>query len=259
MKFIMIKKILLLLALALIITTSVIYSHAKNELTAEEYWDKYNKNTSFNSMEYKAKITIKDSKDEIKQKIFKAYLDKQDKALFEVISSASDYKIRVLKLGAETWIYMPNLKKSILIQGNVMKKPFLGSDLSYEDIIINKNFYEFYDVKFIREDVVKKSIPVVILELTAKDDSLIYYKKIIKIDKVRYFPWETKCYSKDGKFLKKIKTLANEVIGNKKVVTKFMVRDMVRNESVTYVELFSVRHNIEINDSYFTKEYLENR
>ena len=37
------------------------------------------------------------------------------------------------------------------------------------------------------------------------------------------------------------------------------VVDMVRNESVTYVELFFVRHNVEINDAYFTKEYLENR
>jgi outer membrane lipoprotein-sorting protein len=256
----MIKKILLLLAL--IITTPVIYSHAKYEMTAEEYWEKLNNVSYIDPVEYKAKISVKYTNGKLKQKIFKAYIDGPDRAFIDVIAPASDPKVRILRLGDKVWLYTPNLKKSTLIEGDAIKKPFLESDLSYEDILINKKLGgDLYDAKFRGEGVVNKNIPIVKLELTAKDDSLTYYKKIIKVDKIRYFPWEINCVSKDGKLIKKIKTLEHKKTppGNKFIITKFRIQDMTRKESVTYVELFFVKHGIEINEEYFTKDHLENK
>lgn len=257
----MIKKILSLLFFVLIITIPIINSQAKYAFTPEEFWDRLNKLTYLNSVEYKAKMTIQYSDGRLEQKIFKAYIEGEDKAFIEVLSPVSDSYTRMLKLGDKVWAYMPNLKKSVLIEGDEIKKPFLNSDLSYEDILANKNIVDLYDVKLIGEGVINKIVNIIKLEVTAKDDSLTYYKKLIKIDRDRQLPWEISCYSRDGKLIKKIRTLEEKLVppGRIFVVTKYKVQDMTKKNTTTYVELFFVKHNIKINKDYFTKEHLENK
>ncbi len=234
-------------------------SFAKKPLTTDAFAEYYDTSNYFSTLEYKAKMTIRYKDGTVKEKIYKAYFIGEDKALIKVIVPSADSKVRLLKLGKEMYLYMPKLKQGVLLDENARKKPFLGSDLTYEDIVTNEMITGKYDIDIVTKDRYKRKHRCVVIELTSRDDDRDYYQQILMVNTPYYFPWEKLYFSKDGKLLKKFTTLEHKLVrpDAKHPATKYEVDDMSRSDTVTTIEIFFMKHSHEISEDYFTLEYLK--
>ena len=107
----------------------------------------------------------------------------------------------MLKLDDRLWIYSPTTDRIIQISGHLLRQSVMGSDLSYEDMMEERKLSLIYNCNIIGSEVLD-SRDTWKIELTAKNDDVSYFRRIIWIDKLRYVPLRSDLFAKSGQLLK---------------------------------------------------------
>lgn len=255
-----IKKILLILLL--LTFSSPRFSRGALDLddsVSDEIFKAFHGVNYLYTAEYKAKLSVKAADGNEREVVYKVRLLEDDKGYVEIISP-NKLKMRILKLGDQMSVYVPKLKKRVKLDDAMRKRAFAGSDLSYEDVFTNVNYYKDYNYEFIDKVFNKEIIASeFILKMTAKDESPRYHKIMAKIHDGSKSIFEMEYYNKEDKLIRTMKTLkteSTEMQNNIYLPMKYEIRDMTKGDSVTTVELFFLRHHVEINQECFTDEYL---
>ena len=183
----------------------------------------------------------------------------EEDAAMEYVAPARDKGTRMLKLGDELWIYMPNVDRVQKISGHMLRQGMMGSDLSYEDMMASRQMRKQYNAKVTGEQVVDGHACWT-LELLAKNDSVTYPKRVTAVDKQTFIPLKQDLYALSGMLLKTW-TMADvkELAGGRKFPTRMTVQDHVKKQSVTTVEFKSIEFGVEFPREVFSLRWLERR
>lgn len=183
----------------------------------------------------------------------------EEDAAIEYLSPARDKGTRMLKLGDELWIYMPNVDRVQKISGHMLRQGMMGSDLSYEDMMASRQLRKLYNSKVTGEQTVDGR-PCWTLEMVAKNDSVSYPKRVTAVDKQTYIPVKQDLYALSGMLLKTwTMSDVKEFAGGRKYPTRMTVQDHVKKQSVTTVEFKSMEFGVQFPREVFSLRWLERR
>lgn len=165
-----------------------------------------------------------------------SYARGEEDSAIEYIAPARDKGTRMLKLGNELWMYLPAVDRVQKISGHMLRQGMMGSDVSYEDLMVSRELRHRYVAKLTGESAVDGR-PCWQLEMVSKDDSVTYPKRISCVDKVNFIPLRQELFALSGTLLKTwhmsdVKDFPN----GRKFPTKMLVQDNVKKESVTRIE-----------------------
>ncbi|MEA1948469.1 MAG: outer membrane lipoprotein-sorting protein [Thermodesulfobacteriota bacterium] len=118
-----------------------------------------------------------------------------DKAFAEIIEPAREQGIQMLRFGEMVWRYLPNIKKPIRISG---RQSFMGSDVKDIDIL-RLNLAEDYISR-----IVEESHDKYVIELQAKNSSLVYAKSKLWVKQKDFQPIKQEYFSHSGKLVKTV-------------------------------------------------------
>ncbi|MDW7692719.1 outer membrane lipoprotein-sorting protein [Flammeovirgaceae bacterium SG7u.111] len=185
----------------------------------------------------------------------KGYAEGNFKSFTEYLSPAREQGTKMLKLEDRLWIYSPSSDRSIQISGHMLRQSVMGSDLSYEDMMEQRELLDMYDAKVIGEEEIDGR-KTWILELIAKVDDVSYHKRKMWIDEERYVPLKEELFAKSGQLLKKT-TLTNVVQIEGRWYPKNMnYKDMLKDGKGTDFILDEVEFDVEIPEHIFSKASL---
>lgn len=202
------------------------------------------------------KMLIK-KKGEVRGRKIKSYMKKKGKVTKTLIVflEPADVKgtkfLQIQREGkrAKQWLYLPALKKTRKIASADKTKPFMGSELAYEDM--ERRSPDDYNHKLIgKEDglYVVESIP--------KEDVKTQYSKIKSWVRRDWIIVKTELYDKEGKLLKAIEMKQIEDIDGFPIAKRIEVKN-VQNGNETTLTTEKVNNKAKIPSRYFTKAYLE--
>ena len=162
----------------------------------------------------------------------------------------------MLKLDDKLWIYAPSTDRTIQLSGHMLRQSVMGSDLSYEDMMEDRELTEVYDAKVVSEETIGDR-KTWVLELTAKVPDVSYTKRKTWIDQERYVPLKEELFAKSGQLLKKVTLSEVEKVGNRWFPMKMNYKDMLKNGNGTDFVITDISFDADIPDYLFSKAALK--
>lgn len=186
----------------------------------------------------------------------KGYARGNEASFSEYLSPAKEKGTKMLKLDDKLWIYSPGTDRIIQLSGHMLKQSLMGSDLSYEDMMEDRELFDMYDAKIIGEEIIDDR-PTWILELIAKVEDISYHKRKMWVDRERYIPLKEELFAKSGQLLKK--TIMSDIkrIQGRWYPRKINFKDMLRKGKGTDFVIVDIEFDPEIPEYIFSKASLK--
>ncbi len=248
------KHIYLLLLIILLLASSVI-SEAE-ELTCEEIIKKVDANTSFTTTYMEARMIVHTTK-RVDEKQLKIWAMGNEKSYSEVLAPEREAGTKYLKIDEDLWMWLPSAEKIIRISGHMLRQSMLGSDMSYEDSMErNSILLDKYSCELLDEEIILER-DCYVLELTATDREVTYYRRKMWVDKERFISLREELYAKSGKLLKEMEIIEVKKIDKRWYPVNIVMRNKLRKNSYTEFILDEIEFDIELDEDIFSQRHLE--
>lgn len=186
----------------------------------------------------------------------KNYSEGSEKSFTEYLAPEREEGTKMLKLDDKLWIYNPSSDRTIQISGHMLKQSVMGSDLSYEDMMEERELIEIYDAQIIEEEMVEGRKTWVI-QLNAKVDDASYEQQKMWVDQERFVPLKQEMYAKSGKLLKRVTLGEVKKYGNRWQPTRMNYKDILKDGQGTDFIIKELEFDVNIPDYIFSKASLK--
>jgi hypothetical protein len=131
-------------------------------------------------------------------------------------------------LEVKLWMYLPTLDRVQKVSGHMLRQGLMGSDVSYEDLMVSRELRTRYAAKLTGDSTVDGR-SCWLLEMVSKDDSVTYPKRISCVDKVNFIPLQQELFALSGTLLKTWHMSdLKEFPNGRRFPTKMVIQDDVK-------------------------------
>jgi hypothetical protein len=185
----------------------------------------------------------------------KSWIRGTQQSFTEYIAPPRDAGTKMLKLGDQLWTYLPDLDRTILIAGHMLRQSVMGSDLSYEDLMEDPKLHKIYNAETIGEDSLNNRSCWVV-QLTAKTTNVAYFTRKILVDKDRFIALKEDRYAKSGKLLKTTEVTDVFQQNQRWIPRRMIFKDVLKSGCGTQFVIKSIEFDAEIPEYIFSKAEL---
>jgi outer membrane lipoprotein-sorting protein len=186
----------------------------------------------------------------------KSWIRGENESFSEYLSPPREAGTKMLKLGGELWTYTPSSDRIIKISGHMLRQSVMGSDLSYEDMMEDRELSDIYDAEVTGEDNVLER-PCWVLTLTASVPDIAYFTRELWVDQARNIVLRENRYGKSGTLLKTTEVLEVERRDGRWVATRAVFKDALKSGDGTEFSISSIEFDTDIPDYIFSKAALK--
>lgn len=162
-----------------------------------------------------------------------------------------------LKVGKEMWNYVPTISRMIKIPPSMMMQSWMGSDFTNDDLVKQSSIIVDYNHNLLGEEVVRGQ-NCYIIELIPLPDAPVVWGKIktwVTVD--GFNTWKNEYYDEDG-YLQNIENAYDiKTMGDRTIPTRFEMIPAEEDGKKTILEILDVAYDIEIKDSFFSKQNMK--
>ena len=88
----------------------------------------------------------------------RGYAEGHEKSFTEYLSPAREKGTKMLKLEDRLWIFSPETDRTIQLSGHMLRQSVMGSDLSYEDMMEDRELTEMYNAEVVDSETIDDRI-----------------------------------------------------------------------------------------------------
>ena len=185
----------------------------------------------------------------------KSWVQGEDKAFTEFLEPARERGTKMLKLGDQLWTYSPDADRTISISGHMLRQSVMGSDLSYEDMLEDRELRQAYEAAVVGEETVIDR-PCWVLELKAKVEDVAYHLRKIWVDREHFVLLREDRFAKSGRLLKTLEVKSVIRAQSRWVQNDVVFKDALKAGDGTEFIIQSIEFEAAIPESLFTKASL---
>lgn len=185
----------------------------------------------------------------------KSWVQGETKAFTEFLEPARERGTKMLKLGDQLWTYSPDADRTISISGHMLRQPVMGSDLSYEDMLEDRELRRAYEATIVGEETAIGR-PCWLLELRAKTEDVAYFSRKIWVDQERFVLLREDRFAKSGRLLKTLEVKSVIRAQGRWVQDNVVFKDALKAGEGTEFIIQSIEFDAAIPESLFTKASL---
>ena len=184
--------------------------------------------------------------------VSKGYSEGIHNSFTEYLAPKREKGTKMLKLKDRLWIYSPSTDRTIQLSGHMLRQSLMGSDLSYEDMMEDRQLMDIYDAKVLggEEFDGQKTWKI---ELIAKVENTAYHKRMMWVEQEKYVPLKEELYAKSGELLKKTVLSDIEEVDGRWYPKKMNYKDMLKKGKGTDFIIKKIEFDAEIPSRFFTK------
>lgn len=185
----------------------------------------------------------------------KSWIEGTEKSFTEYLAPAREKGTKMLKLEDQLWMYNPQSDRTIRISGHMLRQSVMGSDLSYEDMMEDRQLDEIYTASIIGEEDIDGHTCWV-MELSAAVEDLAYHSQKIWVDTSVYVYRKQQLFAKSGKLLKLIEIPELFQVDKRWYPKRMHFQDVLKSGKGTEFIVESIKFDEVISDHIFSKASL---
>ena len=188
------------------------------------------------------------------------YSKGRDKMFIRILSPSKEKDTTTLRVQNEMWNYLPSVERTIKIPPSMMLQPWMGSDFANDDLVKESSVVYDYTHKIISEENTDGQ-DVYCIELTPKPGSaVVWYKRIMRINKKDFTPVRDEFYGKGDKLIKTLNYSKCKKISDRSIPAYWEMTSEAKQGHTTTIEIDDkVVYNKPIDDSVFSLQNLRSK
>ena len=222
-------------------------------LTADEIIDRMEANQTHSTAIIEGRMVISDRFGD-RTSSYIAHSEGADRFLVEFTSRAEEGQ-RVLRRDDSLYLYYPDARETIRLQGAALRDNLLGSDLSYEDISGGRGLASDYRFNLIGEETVD-GYPSYKVELVARTTSVAYPRQVYWVDREEFVLRKAEQFARSGRLLKTTYILETMRQDGYHFPSRIRVVDETRRSSGTEMIVESARLGVDLPRNIFSLDEL---
>ena len=252
------KKILLILI-------SLTISLSADDLTGRDVIVKMESSKKVLTTQMNIKLThtdVRRGKEKVKIREIVRYLKRYDggkyksKSLFRFIKpdivKGTGFLIWSNRSGGnDQWLFLPKLKTAKQIESKAKTQRFMNTEFTYEDL---DSFNQTDEQYFLEDEKTLSGQHCYIIEVIGHTQTQ-YKRRLVWIDSEEWLLRKVEFYDKSNKLLKVLTISEYQNFENYNFSTKLIMKN-IQTGSYTIMDVSDIKYNIDLSDSYFTKESL---
>src|SRR3989338_3408288 len=187
----------------------------------------------------------------------KVWMKGVDFSFARVLEPAKSEGQGFLRIKARLWNYLPSAERTILIPPSMMLDRFMGSDFSNDDFVKLSYLPRDYTSELAGEEKMN-DIPVYHLILTPKSDAPVTYGKLeswVRISDAA--PVRMDFYNEDLELIRTLHYSEFKNFGGHEIPSVWKMENHKEKDRTTTITVLDASYNIDIPDSLFSREQLE--
>ncbi len=186
----------------------------------------------------------------------RSWADENDNSFTEFLAPPRELGVKMLKLDNQLWTFHPGTDRVIRIAGHLLRQSVMGSDLSYEDLLDNRELLQLYEARVTGIDTVADRSCWVVELSTREDMETAYHTRRLWVDQEQYLPLMEERYGRSGRLLKKTGITEVSHIGDRWYPRRMYFRDMLKTGDGTEIVIEEIEFDIAIPPHLFTRAAL---
>jgi outer membrane lipoprotein-sorting protein len=188
------------------------------------------------------------------------YSKGRDKMFIRILSPSKEKDTTTLRVKNEMWNYLPSVERTIKIPPSMMLQPWMGSDFANDDLVKESSIVNDYTHKLVSEENTKGQ-DVYCIELTPKPGSaVVWYKRIMRINKKDFTPVRDEFYGKGDKLIKVLNYSKIGKISDRSIPAYWEMTSEIKPGHTTTIEVDDkIVYNKPIDESVFSLQNLRTR
>ena len=186
----------------------------------------------------------------------RSWANENDNSFTEFLAPPRERGVKMLKLDDQLWTYHPGTDRVIRIAGHLLRQSVMGSDLSYEDLLDNRELLELYEARVVAVDTIADRSCWVVELSTREGMETAYHTRKLWVDREQYLPLMEERYGRSGLLLKKTGITEVSHIGDRWYPRRMYFRDMLKKGDGTEIVIEQIEFDIVIPPHLFTRAAL---
>lgn len=183
----------------------------------------------------------------------RAWMERPRRSFIRIAAPAKEKGIGSLRIGAEMWNYLPNVERTIKIPPSMMLQPWMGSDLTNDDLVKSSSIIDDYTHRIVREEG-----DAWVLELLPKPESAVVWGKILYwVRKADSVPLKEEFYDERGGLVRTMTFSEVRSLGGRTVPTRWEIRPADKPGNSTTFVIRSAVYDRPIDPEIFTQRNLQ--
>ncbi len=222
-------------------------------LTGEEIIERLDENQTWSTAIIEGRMIISDRFGD-RESTYIAHSEGADRFLVEFTSRDEEGQ-RILRRDDNLYLYYPDAREVIRLQGSALRDSLLGSDLSYEDMTGGRGILDDYTAELLGEDTYE-GYEVYRVELNARDTNVAYPKQIYYVDRNDFVLRKAEQFARSGRQLKEVEVLETSTQNGYRFPVHMKVTDVTRSSSGTEMIMEDVQIGVSLPSGIFSLEEL---
>ncbi|AFG36279.1 outer membrane lipoprotein-sorting protein [Spirochaeta africana] len=222
-------------------------------LTADQIISRMEENQTHSTSRLEGRMVISDRFGD-RTSTYIAHSQGSERFLVE-FTSRNEEGQRVLRRDDSLYLYYPDAREVIRLQGAALRDSLLGSDISYEDMTGGRGLAADYRFSLLGQETVNDHATYKI-ELTARSTNVAYPKQIFWVDREDFVLRKSEQYARSGRLLKTTTVLEVMAEAGYLFPSRIRIVDETRRSSGTEMIIESAELGIELPDNIFSLEEL---
>ncbi len=239
------------LVLLLVLNLSIV--GAASELTGAAIMERVDANMHFESSHSTMEMVIQSGRREMVKEMI-IWSEGED-SLVE-FTNPGDRGTKYLKLDDELWMFFPDAEDLVRISGHMLRQGFMGSDMSYEDMMVSDKLTELYSFELVGEETLGDRQTYVVEAKAQEGAEVSYAQRRVWVDTDSFVPWREELYAVGGRLLKVMEILETAEIDGRTYPMEMAVEDKLKQDSRTYVRVKDIEFDVDIPDDLLSLDSL---
>ncbi len=206
----------------------------------------------------KANLEMKITRPDRKEHILLRSLAKGDKLSLIRFLEPAKYKGQAVLVNNDSmWTYSPKSKRSIKISSSLRSRPWLGSDMSYDDIALSIDILSQYNYKQLPDETIENQSVNVVEATPFKNAPIVWGKEVYYIRKADNALIKKIFYDQAGKPIREFRALKIGSYNGKPTMEHMKVINLEKEGYFTEFIMSKVEFDTEIDDKVFSLQNLE--
>ena len=221
--------------------------------TADEIIQRMERNQTHPTSIIEGEIVVSDRFGD-RRSTFISHTEGADRFLVE-FTSRDERGQKILRHDGSLYLYYPDARETIRLQGAALRDSLLGSDISYEDMTGGRGLADDYRFTLLGEERIEGRRAYKV-ELEARSTNVPYAKQILWVDAERFVMLRSEQFARNGRKLKVTEVLETTETDGYIFPSHLRVTDQTRRSSGTEMEITSARIDVQLPRGIFSLEEL---
>ena len=181
----------------------------------------------------------------------------EEKILVRIISPPEDAGTAILKVGSNSWYYLPKTKRTIKTPASMTMTSWMGSHFTLDDLVKQSYLTNDYVITTAFEGT-RNGVPVYEYTLTPKPTTVVVWGKILlQVRQADQMPTWQRYYDEDGKPVRELTFSEYITVKRRLIPTRLVMRPLNKSGEQTVILYKNVNFDVPISDETFLLSNLQ--